>query len=105
MRPPGKIIPGPEKGVVFATYSGMHLGPKEAFAALAHLEVELEHLGFECVGRFSCPGKQKPHREPPPDMKDRPAPETWHKDIMTRPNKRDLLKAEIFIEDILEKYY
>lgn len=52
MRPPGKIKLGEKKGIVFATYSGMHLGPKEAAPALALLQSELEHLGFECIGQF-----------------------------------------------------
>lgn len=30
---------------------------------------------------------------------------SWHWDIANRPNKRDLLKAEIFLEEILEDYY
>ena len=30
---------------------------------------------------------------------------SWHWDIANRPNERDLLKAEIFIEEILEDYY
>lgn len=103
--PPGKIIPGPKKGVVFATYSGMHLGPKEALAALAHMEVEQEHLGFECVGRFCCPGRMMPHGEPREDEGDRPMPVAYHEDIANRPNERDLLKAEMFMEEILERYY
>jgi hypothetical protein len=102
LRSPGKIIPGPQRGVVFATYSGMHLGPKEAYAALAHLEVELEHLGFKCVGSFCCPGKQRPHGKLAPEDSKRQMPETWHKDIDSRPNERDLLRAELFMEDILE---
>ena len=93
LRPPGKIVPGPKKGVVFVTYSGMHLGPKEAIAALAHLELELEHLGFECAGRFCCPGKHV----------NSATPEAYHGDIRHRPDERDLLKAEIFIEEIIEE--
>ena len=30
---------------------------------------------------------------------------SWHWDIANRPNERDLLKAEIFLEEILEDYY
>ena len=29
----------------------------------------------------------------------------WHWDFKNRPNDRDLLKAEIFMEEILEDYY
>ena len=108
--PHEKIVPGPKKGIVFATYSGAHLGPKEAAPALKWLEVEMEHQKFECIGSFSCPGEMRMTRKPPPDMaqkmKDRPKPsmETWwHGDIKGRPNEKDLLKAELFIEDKLEE--
>lgn len=53
----GRIVPGPKNGIVFATYNGGHLGPKEAEPALSLLELEIEHLRFKCIGRFSCPGK------------------------------------------------
>jgi len=91
--PPGKIVFGPDtkKGVVFMTYSGNHLGPKEADPAMRLLALEMEHIPFECVGMFSCPGK---HGE---DM-----PGAWYKDLSKRPNERDLIKAEIFIAEILE---
>jgi len=29
----------------------------------------------------------------------------WHYDVQNRPNERDLLKAQIFLEEILEDYY
>lgn len=80
-----------KKGVVFATYSGHHLGPKEPDPALALLESLLEHKEFECVGRFACPGR----------MFDGTSG-GWYKDINDRPNERDLQKAEIFMEEILE---
>ncbi len=89
----GKIIPGPKKGIVFATYAGMHLGPKEAVPTLSHLELEMEHLKFQCIGSFCCPGKHG----------DRPGEGTWHGDIRHRPNERDLMKAEIFMEEIIEQ--
>jgi len=53
----GRIIPGPKNGIVFVTYNGGHLGPKEAEPALSLLELEIEHLRFKCIGKFSCPGK------------------------------------------------
>jgi hypothetical protein len=89
----GKIVPGPKKGIVFVTYAGMHLGPKEAEAALSLLEIEMEHLKFKCIGRFCCPGKHG----------NRPGTGTWHGDIRQRPSERDLLKAEIFLEERLEE--
>jgi hypothetical protein len=86
------VIPGPQKGIVFVTYGGVHMGPTEPLPALASLEHELVHLKFQCVGRFSCPGKMAGH----------PSPGAWHHDLDHRPSKRDLMKAEIFLEEILE---
>lgn len=90
-----KIVIGPDspKAVVFATYSGYEFGPKEAQPSLQLLELEVEHLGFECVGRFCCPGKYL----------DDPTPLTFHGDIRERPDERDLLDAEAFIEGKLAK--
>jgi len=34
-----------------------------------------------------------------------PMMRSWHYDFHNRPNERDLLKAEIFLEEILEDYY
>jgi flavodoxin len=88
-----KITPGPKKGIVFVTYAGTHLGPKEAEPALSLLELNIEHLKFKCVGRFSCPG----------GIGNRRTPGQWFGDISDRPNERDLLKAEIFMEEKLEE--
>jgi hypothetical protein len=87
-----KITIGPKKGIVFVTYGGAHMGPPEAIPALAFLHSELEHLRYVCIGKFSCPGK----------MFNRPTPGWWHTDIYKRPNERDLLRAELFIEEMLE---
>ena len=88
--PPSEDSPGPRlaEGVVFVTYSGYEFGPKEAEPALSLLELEIEHLGFRCVGRFSCPGR----------FLHDPTPLTYHGDIRDRPNEADLLDAERFIE-------
>jgi hypothetical protein len=89
-----RAIPGTRKGVVFVTYAGVHLGHKEAEPALRMLEMQMEHLElFKCIGRFSCPGKMVSH----------PTPEYWHGDISKRPDERDLKKAEIFLEEIIEE--
>jgi len=88
-----KITLGPKTGIVFVTYAGTHLGPKEAEPALSLLELNLEHLRFRCVGRFSCPGA----------IGKKPTPGYWFGDIRGRPNERDLLKAEIFLEEKLEE--
>jgi len=88
-----KITPGPKTGIVFVTYAGTHLGPKEAEPSLSLLELNIEHLRFKCIGRFSCPG----------NIGKRATPGYWHGDIRGRPSKRDLLKAEIFLEEKLEE--
>jgi hypothetical protein len=96
----GKILFGADskKGVAFATYSGHHLGPKEPDPALSFLESMVEHRKFQCVGRFACPGKMFNSVKEIDKV-------GWYPDIYWRPNKRDLQKAEIFIEEILEDYY
>jgi len=91
--PDGKIVPGPKSGVVFVTYGGIHLGPKEAAPSLSFLENELEHLRFKCAGSFGCPGKHG----------NRATPEWWHGDIRNRPSERDLLRAELFLEEKLDE--
>jgi flavorubredoxin len=88
-----KITVGPKKGVVFVTYAGTHLGPKEAEPSLSLLDLNIEHLRFKCVGRFACPGA----------IGKRPTPGYWHGDIRGRPSERDLTKAEIFLEEMLEE--
>jgi hypothetical protein len=90
-----KIVLGPDsrKCVVFATYAGYEFGPKEALPAMMVLELELEHLGFKCLGQFCCPGR----------FLNDPTPRTYHGDIRDRPNEKDLLKAEMFIEEKLEE--
>jgi hypothetical protein len=90
-----RIVLGPDspKAVVFATHGGYEFGPKEAEPSLQLLDLEVEHLGFQCIGHFSCPGRY---------LND-PTPLTYHGDIRHRPDERDLLKAEMFIEDRLEQ--
>jgi hypothetical protein len=91
----GKIVLGPDskKGIVFVTYSGYEFGPKEAVPALELLALEIEHLKFQCIGRFCCPGEY---------LHD-PTPRTFLGDIRGRPNEKDLLKAEMFIEEKLQE--
>ena len=88
-----KITPGPKTGIVFVTYAGTHLGPKEAEPALSLLELNIEHLRFRCIGRFYCPGGVGKRR----------TPGQWFGDISGRPSERDLMKAEIFMEEKLEE--
>jgi hypothetical protein len=93
--PHKKIVFGPDckKAVTFITYAGFDLGPKEAEPSHQLLALEVEHLGFKCIGHFCCPGYFVNH----------PTPGTYHGDIRDRPNERDLLKAEMFIEEKLEE--
>lgn len=90
-----KIILGPEspKAIVFITYGGYEFGPREAEPAIQLLALELEHIGFQFIGGFCCPGKYL----------DDPMPRSFHGDIRNRPDERDLLRAEMFIEDKLEE--
>jgi hypothetical protein len=90
-----KIIFGTEskKAIVFITYAGYDLGVREAEPALALLAVEIEHLHFQCIGRFCCLGK----------FLNGPTPETYYGDIRDRPNEIDLMKAEIFMDEMLDE--
>jgi flavodoxin len=90
-----KVTTGPKKGIVFATAGCVHMGPKEPIPALTNMALELEHLKFQCVGQFWCPGK----------MFDRPMPEYFYKDLHLRPHERDLKKAEIFMEETIEENF
>jgi hypothetical protein len=90
-----KMVLGPDspRSVVFITYAGYEFGPKEAEPAVQLLALELEHVGFQFIGQFCCPGKYL----------DNPTPRTFHGDIRNRPDEKDLLKAQMFIEDKLEE--
>lgn len=92
-----KIVLGPDskKAVVFVTYAGFEFGPKEAEPALELLALEIEHAEFKCIGKFCCPGRFFRLNDPTPG--------TYHGDIRGRPDERDLLKAEMFIEEKLEE--
>jgi hypothetical protein len=91
----GKMVLGPDspRAAVFITYAGYEFGSKEAEPAVQLLALELEHIGFQYVGSFCCPGKYV----------DDPMPRTFHGDIRDRPNEKDLLKAQMFIEEKLEE--
>lgn len=89
-----KIVLGPDspRAVVFITYAGYEFGPKEAKPAVELLSLELEHIGYQFVGHFCCPGKYI----------DDPMPRTFHGDIRNRPDENDLLEAEMFIEATID---
>lgn len=89
---PPILIFGPQdkKGIVFVTYAGEHQGPKEALPSLALLQSELEHLRYQCIGTFACPGRFGKVRG-------------WFQDLPERPNEKDLMRAELFMEEKLER--
>jgi hypothetical protein len=91
----GRIILGPDspRAVVFITYAGYEFGPKEALPAGQLLALELEHIGFQFAGYYCCPGKYV----------DDPMPRTFHGDIRDRPNEKDLVEAQMFIEEKLNE--
>lgn len=79
-----------KKGIVFVTFGGEHQGYKEALPSLDLLESELEHTRYQCIGRFACPGRFGTTRG-------------WFRDLPERPNEKDLMRAEIFIDEILDE--
>jgi len=90
----GKIVFRPEskKCVSFATYGGLEFGPWEVQPALDWINLEMAHLSIEPVGKFCCPGKFLPYD----------VTSGYYNDLTTRPNEKDLMRAELFIEQILE---
>ena len=89
-----KIVLGPDakKALSFMTYGGHELGPAEAQPALDWINLELAHLEVEIVGKFCCPGK----------FENTNNPAVYYNDLTTRPNEKDLMRAELFIEHVLE---
>lgn len=90
---PKKISPGPKCGLVFCTYGGIHLGPKEAEPALKLLEVELMHQRFLVIGSLAIPGKMGSARNP----------DWYFPDLPNRPDEGDLKNVERFVDDIMVK--
>ena len=88
-----KLVVTPEwkKGTVFITFAGHEFGWVEAVPALEALALEMAHMKIQCVGKFSCPGRFGP-----------PSDKVWFKDLDTRPNEKDLLSAEMFLERVLD---
>ena len=86
-----KIIPGPKRSLVFCTYAGIHLGPKEAGATLKLLEIEIEHLGFQVVSTLAIPGRYGNH----------PTPGWFHGDMRGRPSQQDMQEVHSCIDAIL----
>jgi hypothetical protein len=90
----GKIVMpyNPIKAVAFVTYAGYEFGVEEVLPCLDLMALELKHLQIETIGKFACPGK----------MGNMTNPIGWHDDLVNRPNERDLLRAELFMEEIVE---
>lgn len=159
MAPRGRIVMTESriKGIVFVTYAGQMLGPAEAVPALDLLEMHMKLMNRECIGKFSCPGKEWRHdsidrlanhykksieeisatvgryikdpnatefasisgedrqlfeaavadekQTPPASASPKEKHQWWHYDVQHRPSERDLMKAEIFLEELLEDYY
>jgi len=117
----GKIVLGADarKALSFATYAGYEFGADEAQPALDWINLELAHLEVRIVGKFCCQGTMI-MSNPLPDQgredsanrsNGKPTAETDSKSGMpaainsgNRPNERDLLRAELFIEKVIEDF-
>jgi hypothetical protein len=85
------VTPEWKKGIVFVTFAGGEFGWIEAIPALEQLSLEMRHMKIECIDKFSCPGRFGPEN-----------PNGYFKDLHTRPNEKDLMSAEIFMERVLD---
>lgn len=85
------MTPEWKKGIVFVTFAGGEFGWIEAVPALEQLSLEMRHMKIECIDKFSCPGRFGPEN-----------PNGYFKDLHTRPNEKDLMSAEIFMERVLD---
>jgi flavodoxin len=81
------------RAMVFITYAGYEFGPKEAEPAVQLLALEMEHIGFQFVGSFRCPGVYL----------DAPMTLTFHGDIRNRPDENDMANVRIFVEEKLKE--
>ena len=90
---PQKLTLGQKCGLVFCTYGGMHLGPKEAEPALKMLELELMHQRFNVIGSISIPGK----------MGNEENTKIFFTDLHKRPDENDLKNVALFIDEIMIK--
>jgi hypothetical protein len=89
-----KIVLSPDfpKCISFVTFGGLEFGPWEAQPALDWINVEMAHNRITPIGTFCCPGRFLPYD----------VPSTYYNDLTSRPNEKDLVRAELFIEQILE---
>lgn len=93
-KPPLKRLdPGPKCGIVFCSYSGIHLGPMEAAPALKLMEMELMHQLYNVIGSLAVPGS----------MGEFSHPDVYYSDIKDRPNEQDWKDVAGFVDDIIVK--
>ena len=88
-----RLTPGPKCGIVFCTYGGIHLGPKEAEPALKLLEVELMHQEFQVIGQLAIPGR----------IGDRQNPDWYFPDLKNRPDERDMKSVALFVDEVMRR--
>jgi hypothetical protein len=100
---PGKIW---RKGSVDNVATKFYnLNVEEASAAIARYQENPQHAEFAKLSKedralFDTAVKTKDDADPMWKYQ-----RIWHYDVQKRPNERDLLKAQIFMEEILEDYY
>ncbi|MBN2568437.1 MAG: hypothetical protein JXB42_03290, partial [Deltaproteobacteria bacterium] len=90
---PRKLTIGEKCGIVFCTYGGIHLGPKEAEPALKILELELMHQRFNVIGSLAIPGK----------ICDTATDEIFFADLHKRPDDNDIKNVALFVDGIMSK--
>lgn len=88
-----KVTAGPKCGIVFCTYSGIHLGPIEPEPALKLLEVELMHQRFNVIGTLAVPGSMGNFNHLG----------SYYTDLIHRPNEQDLKDVAIFVDEMMKK--
>ena len=113
-------------GVVFTTYGGGFYGSNEAMPVLETLKLYLENSSIKVVGKFACCGKEfgpagladgvKPSImgggsiDEPVYYKDaddnyHAGSYFFHTHMNSKPNARDIQKAEALIADLVEDYF
>lgn len=97
IKPSSPIIPG-KFGISFGTFSGPHIGVKEAIPMTMWLNSFLEHLGYTVLNQLHVVGKRNnpPKNWPEINKNGRLG------DIEDRPNKADLLSIENKVRGIVD---
>lgn len=113
-------------GIVFTTYGGGFYGSNEAMATLETLKLYLELSSVKVVGTFACCGKEfgpagladgvKPQIMGGGDIDDpvyykdadgnyHAGSYFFHTHMNSKPNARDIMKAEALVADLVEDYF